>query len=99
MAVLLQADKPVEKLGDTLTRTILQAAHELCLGERDGDLLIRDGVAEREVQRRDRERVRIWLPGEEGDEPRAGVFEREQCANLVGIGTIRDGKVRKRMGR
>ncbi len=81
MAVLLQPDQPVEELGDALARAVLQAAREFRIGKRDRDLLVRDRVAECEVQRRDRESVRVRFPSEEGDEARAGFFERQQRTN------------------
>ena len=71
MASLLEAEQPVDELGDPRTSAVLQPARELLLGERDGDLLVRHGVAERELQRRNRVCIRIGLAGEEGDHARA----------------------------
>ena len=81
MAMLLQADQPVEEVRDALAGAVLEAARELRIGERDGHLLVRDGVTECELQRRDREGVCVRFPCEEGDETRTGVFKRQQRAN------------------
>ena len=68
MVELLQADEPVDELGDALAAAVLQRARELLLGQRHRHFLRRDRVTQGELQRRDRVCVRIGLACEEGDD-------------------------------
>ena len=83
MAELLQANQPVQQIRNALAAAVLEAACELLLAQGHGHLLVRDRVAECEVERCDRERVRVRLSCEQGDDA-WGVFQMQQGTDYAG---------------
>ena len=80
MAILLQADEPIKQIGNTLALAVLQAPRELCLAQADRRVLVSHGVTEGELQRCDREGVRVRLACEKTDYSRT-LLEWEESSN------------------